>query len=93
MASVDPHVSTNIFELLREINQKITIILISHNMDAISSYVKTIGCVSRKLFYHAEKAITAEMLEAAYQCPIDLIAHGLPHRHLKEHSFEEAGNS
>ena len=91
MASVDPHVSSNIFDLLREINQKITIILISHNMDAISSYVKTIGCVSRKLFYHAEKAITAEMMEAAYQCPIDLIAHGMPHRHLYEHSSGEVG--
>jgi len=41
------------------------------------------------LFYHAEKAVTAEMLEAAYQCPIDLIAHGLPHRHLEEHVHEE----
>jgi len=91
MASVDPHASSNIFELLREINQKMTIILISHNMDAISSYVKTIGCVSRKLFYHAEKAITAEMMEAAYQCPMDLIAHGMPHRHLYEHSSEEVG--
>ena len=90
MASVDPHVSINIFELLREINKTMTIILISHNMDAISSYVKTIGCVSRKLFYHAEKAITAEMLEDAYQCPIDLIAHGMPHRHLYEHSSGEA---
>lgn len=88
-SSIDPKVSLNIYELLQRLNERMAIILISHDMNAISSYVKTIGCVSRKMFYHAEKAVTAQMLEAAYQCPIDLIAHGLPHRHLHEHVHEE----
>lgn len=88
-SSIDPKVSLNIYELLQRLNEHMAIILISHDMNAISSYVKTIGCVSRKMFYHAEKAVTAQMLEAAYQCPIDLIAHGLPHRHLHEHVHEE----
>jgi zinc transport system ATP-binding protein len=90
-SSIDPNVSTSIYELLQRLNEKLTVVLISHDMNAISSYVKTIGCVSRKLFYHGEKAVTAEMLEAAYECPIDLIAHGLPHRHLHEHQHEEVG--
>ncbi|MBC7238786.1 MAG: ABC transporter, partial [Chloroflexi bacterium] len=30
--------------------------------------------------------ITEEMMEHAYQCPIDLIAHGLPHRVFAEHA-------
>lgn len=88
-SSIDPEVSTNVYELLQKLNEDLTILLVSHDMNAITSYVKTIGCVSRKLFYHGEKAITAEMLEAAYECPIDLIAHGLPHRHLHEHQHEE----
>jgi zinc transport system ATP-binding protein len=29
------------------------------------------------------------MLEAAYHCPVDLIAHGVPHRVFSEHSREE----
>ena len=90
-SSIDPEVSTNVYELLQKLNENLTILLVSHDMNAITSYVKTIGCVSRKLFYHGEKAVTAEMLEAAYECPIDLIAHGLPHRHLHEHQREEVG--
>ena len=90
-SSIDPEVSSNVYELLQQLNEDLTIILISHDMNAITSYVKTIGCVSRKLYYHGEKALTAEMLEAAYECPIDLIAHGLPHRHLHEHQHEEVG--
>jgi len=54
-------------------------------MVAISSYVKTIGCVNRRLIYHGEKQITSEMMGTVYGCPVDLIAHGVPHRVLAEH--------
>ena len=84
-SNVDPQVSTGIYELLRSLNTAITIILISHDMSAVSSYVKTVGCLNRRLFYHEEPYLAPEMLELAYQCPIDLIAHGVPHRVLAEH--------
>ena len=89
-SSVDPQVSSNIYELLRQLNDRVTILLVSHDMSAISSYVKTVGCLNRRLFYHGEQEITAEMLELAYQCPIDLIAHGVPHRVLPMHSHDES---
>jgi len=85
MSSVDPQVSTSVYELLRELNERITILLVTHDMSAISSHVKTVGCLNRRLFYHGEKQITPDMLEAAYQCPIDLIAHGASHRVFPEH--------
>ncbi|MBN1642244.1 MAG: metal ABC transporter ATP-binding protein [Anaerolineae bacterium] len=84
-ASVDPQIRTSIFELLRDLNDRATILMISHDMGAVSSYVKTVGCVNRRLFYHNERHLTPEMLELAYQCPIDLLAHGVPHRVLAEH--------
>jgi zinc transport system ATP-binding protein len=89
MASVDPQVSTSVFELLRQLNEHVTILMVSHDMSAISSHVKTVGCLNRWLFYHGEKQLTPDMLEAAYQCPIDLIAHGIPHRVFPEHVTEE----
>jgi zinc transport system ATP-binding protein len=89
-ANVDPQVSANIYELLSHLNDHVTILMISHDMSAISSHVKTVGCLNRRLFYHGEKQITPDMLEAAYRCPIDLIAHGVPHRVFPEHISEEA---
>ena len=84
--SVDIEARARIYSLLHQINQNgVTILLVSHDMNVISSYVKTIGCLNRSLYYHSEKAITAEMLESGYNCPVDLIAHGLPHRVLAEH--------
>ena len=85
MASVDPQVSASIYELLSHLNERITILMISHDMNAISSHVKTVGCLNHRLFYHGDKQITPDMLDAAYQCPVDLIAHGVPHRVFPEH--------
>jgi len=89
MASVDPQASTAIYELFKRLNDHITILMISHDMNAISSYVKTVGCLNRWLFYHGERELTPDMLEAAYACPIDLIAHGVPHRVFPQHMNRE----
>ncbi len=90
-ASVDAHASTQVYELLAKLNEKISILLISHDMTAISSYVKTIGCINRRLVYHREKVISPEMLEVGYECPVDLIAHGLPHRVYSMHDDDQKG--
>ncbi|MGC9503922.1 metal ABC transporter ATP-binding protein [Baaleninema sp.] len=90
-ASVDPKMQRNIYELLRELNETIPIVLVSHDLGAVSTYVKTIGCLNRRLFYHGEKQISAEMLEKTYQCPVDLIAHGVPHRVFPEHHCHHEG--
>lgn len=85
LASVDPRVSSSIYDLLKRLNQAVTIVMASHDIGAISSHVKTVGCLNRRLFYHGGDTLTPEMLELAYQCPVDLIAHGVPHRVFPEH--------
>lgn len=79
-ASVDKKMESNIYQLLRDLNKEMTIILVTHDIGVLSSYVKKVGCLNRYFIYHQTKEITQEMLEATYQCPVDLIAHGIPHR-------------
>lgn len=90
-ASVDPNVTSGIYELLRELNQRVSILLVSHDMMAISSYTKTIACLNRRLIYHNEQKLTQEMLDAVYGCPVDLITHGLPHRVFAAHEEHKHG--
>lgn len=87
--SIDVEAQQKVFDLLNDINQHgVTILLVSHDLAAISSHVKTIACLNREMHYHGEKEITPEMLQAAYGCPVELIAHGIPHRVLAAHDEE-----
>lgn len=83
---VDKQFEESFYEILKELNNKMAIILVSHDLGMISSYVKSIACVDRHLHYHDSSEITQELLDK-YPCPIDLITHGdLPHRVLKSHN-------
>ena len=85
-ASVDSKHQTDLFDILRELNKTVTIIVVSHDVGIISTHVKSVACVNQQVFYHDDAEITQEMLEMAYQCcPVDLVAHGMPHRVLQEH--------
>ena len=85
-ASIDPTMQTDFYELLEKLSQRMAVIMVSHDVGAISIFVEKIACLNRQLFYHGSKEIEPEILEATYKCPIQLIAHGdVPHRVLKEH--------
>nr|CBH38272.1 putative metal ABC transporter, ATP-binding protein [uncultured archaeon] len=85
MASVDSHMQTELYELFEKLRQQMAIVLVSHDISAVSIYVDKIACLNRRLFYHDSKELTAEDLEDTYHCPVEIIAHGVPHRVLKEH--------
>jgi zinc transport system ATP-binding protein len=90
-ASIDPNVTKDIYELLSQLNQKMAILLVSHDMMAVSSFTKTIACLNRKLIYHNSKELSSEILDNIYGCPVDLIAHGVPHRVFAEHEEHAHG--
>ncbi len=84
-ASADARIRTNVFELLHRLNERMTILMVTHDMAAVSTYVKTVGCLNRTLHYHGDHELTAAMVEETYRCPVELIAHGVPHRVLAGH--------
>ena len=85
-ASVDSAMQTEFYELLEDLKREIAIVLVSHDISAVSIYVSKIACLNRQLFYHGSKEIEPEVLEATYKCPVQMIAHGVvPHRVLREH--------
>lgn len=82
---VDNRFEGELYEKLRLLNEEMAIVLVSHDVGTISSYVKTIACVNNTLHYHPSNRITQEQLHA-YNCPIQVISHGeIPHTILKHH--------
>ena len=89
-ASVDTRIGRSVYELLEQLSDRLSIVLVSHDIGVISRYVKTVACLNIQLHYHHSRELTEEMVELAYGCPVDLVAHGHPHRVLPAH---EAGSS
>lgn len=82
---VDNRFEGELYEKLHLLNQKMAIILVSHDIGTISAYVKTIACVNNDLHYHPSNKITQDQLDG-YNCPIQIISHGeIPHTILKHH--------
>ena len=82
---VDNKFEHELYGLLHDLNKQMAIIIISHDVGTIASYVKTIACVNRELHYHQSNIITEEQL-ADYNCPIQIITHGhVPHTVLEHH--------
>ncbi|MBO8158227.1 ABC transporter ATP-binding protein [Thermosyntropha sp.] len=84
-ASADQRFAAGFYEILRDLNKEMTIILVSHDISAVSKYVNNIACLNQTLYFNEGKTISPEVIEKVYHCPVELIAHGVPHRVLPPH--------
>lgn len=90
-ASVDAETRGALSNLLAELNRNIPVVVVTHDVTAMAVHVKQIACVNRRLFYHGSGQLSHSQLEEAYGCPVELIAHGVPHRLLHAHDECEHG--
>lgn len=82
---VDNKFELELYSLLKDLNDHMAILLVSHDIGMISPYIKSIACVNTNLHYHSSNEISEEQLKV-YNCPIEIISHGtIPHRVMKEH--------
>lgn len=88
-AGIDPEMRKSFYELLVNLNETMAIVLVTHDISVVSVYVDSIVCLNRKLYYHGGSEGALEKLEDVYQCPIEVLAHGVPHRVLKNHKSGE----
>ena len=87
LASIDPEARGVLYEDLASFAGNVTIILVSHDLSVIANGATAVACVCGDVYYHGSGEITEEMLKMEYggTCPIELVAHGVPHRVLARH--------
>lgn len=86
---VDSNFEKEFYSILKDLSKSMSVVMVSHDLGTICSYVKTIACVNRGLHYHNSNLISPEQLQS-YNCPIELISHGqIPHRVLVNHPRSE----
>lgn len=85
-ASIDPCMQEGIFHILDRLRETMAIVLVTHDIGVLSAHVDTIACLNQRLHYHETKEITLDDIQAVYGCPVQLIAHGVPHRVMEDHA-------
>jgi zinc transport system ATP-binding protein len=74
-ANIDHRLEGEIFELLAALNARLTILVVSHDIAFISSYVHRVACLNRTLVCHRTDAIDGDLIHRLYGEAVRSVAH------------------
>ncbi len=74
-ANVDPEVEEALLGILQELNKRMTILLVSHDLGFVSKVVKSVICVNRKVLVHPTSEINGRIIEDIYGGDLRIIRH------------------
>jgi zinc transport system ATP-binding protein len=80
-ASVDTRMGETISDLLGRLNERITLVVVSHDIGFVTAHAGRVACLNRKLVCHAPGALASEALARLYDGPVRVVDHssGAPH--------------
>ena len=74
-ANIDQRLEGEIFDLLKRLNERMTILVVSHDVAFISHYVKRVACVNSTLVCHHTDAVDGAVIQELYGEHVRMIAH------------------
>lgn len=74
-ASIDVKGQKEIYELLKELNKSISIVVVSHDISVLMNYAKNVAHVNKSLVYHHLKNIEENIhSEDEHMCEVELLS-------------------
>jgi zinc transport system ATP-binding protein len=74
-ANIDMRVENEIFDLLKLLNDRMTILVVSHDIAFISGYVHRVACLNRTLICHKTEDIDGHTIQELYGEDVRMVAH------------------
>ncbi|MFV2073934.1 MAG: metal ABC transporter ATP-binding protein [Thermoanaerobaculales bacterium] len=74
-ANLDQKVERNFFDLLKELNKRLTIVLVSHDLGFVSGFVRTVICVHRQVDVHPTSTLDGRAISEIYEGEVRLVRH------------------
>ncbi len=74
-ANIDKESEGNFFELLQNLNKRMTILMITHDIAFASTFFKRIACVNREVVIHPTSELTGELIREMYGGDLRMIRH------------------
>jgi len=84
-ANVDAAVESKLFEILKELNTRMTILIVSHDLGFVSEIVQSVVCVHNDLVVHPTSALTGDLIRDMYGGDVRMVRH--------DHRCSEEGHS
>ncbi len=83
-ANIDQDSETNLFTLLGELKQRMTILMVTHDVGFASKFFTRIACVNREVVIHPTSELTGELIKEMYGGDLRMIRH--------DHTCREEGH-
>ena len=74
-ANIDMRVESELFDLLKKLNQRMTILVVSHDIAFISRYVHRVACLNQTLVCHDTANIDGQVIQQLYHQDVRMVAH------------------
>lgn len=75
MANVDALAEARLLDDLQELNRRMTILMVSHDLGFVSNVVKSVVCVNRRVVVHSTSEITGETIRDIYAGDVRMVRH------------------
>lgn len=83
-ANIDQESESQFFELLQELNERMTILMVTHDVGFASKFFKRIACVNRRVVIHPTSELTGQLIKEMYGGDFQMIRH--------DHTCSEEGH-
>lgn len=80
-ANLDPGVEDELQDLLRELNKRMTVVIVSHDVGFVSKNVNTVVCVNRDVKVHCADRLTGDVFRELYGQDVQVVQHAHDHTH------------
>ncbi len=80
-SNLDGFVEWEIYELLKELNREMTIIVVSHDIGHVSRYVEKVICVNREVHIHPTSEINENIIHSMYGGHAHAVRHDQKYGH------------
>ncbi len=74
-ANVDHETGESLFSILSELNSRMTILLVSHDIGLVSKYVKHVICVNRQVVTHPTTVLEGALINEIYNGEFKIVRH------------------
>jgi len=74
-ASLDPQVEASLYDLLNELSQNLTVVMVSHDLAFVSEYVQSVVCVNRTVAVHDTTGVEGTLSPEIYGGRVRMVQH------------------